>query len=170
MTAPVIDPFGAAPAAPEPAPVAAPEAPPSDPWASPVTNVKPTVVEGADGKVVLTFKGGTGFDAPWVVIHAASLDDALSYVTEGGAKLADLFTRVQRAATAFNGGSAAPSSSPRQAAPQAAQGPPAGAPAAPGPDWVYKNGITKSGKNQGKMWHGWMPPRGSSESPVFFDV
>ena len=58
MSAPVPDPFGAAPVA---APVpeeAQQQTPPSDPWQSAPAAAAPphTIVQGADGKVVLTFK------------------------------------------------------------------------------------------------------------------
>jgi hypothetical protein len=128
-------------------------------------------VQGADGKVVLTFKGGTSFSDPWVVVHAANLDEALAYVTENGAKLLDLFTRVKRASTSFNGGAGSADQSQgapaqRQEAPASALQPPPGSPAAPGPGWLYKTGA----KN-GRVWHGWFPPYAQKDSlkPEFFD-
>lgn len=167
----VIDPFGAqAAAAPE---EAQQQTPPSDPWQPAPVTPAPVVVGSGEGKVVLTFKRGGLFSDPWVVVHADSLDEALKFVTEDGVKLLDLFTRVSRAADSFHGeGEWLPAPAQRQAAPAAALGAPAGAPAAPGPDWVYKTGITKSGRNAGKQWHGWMPPQGSDDSvkPVFFDL
>ncbi|AHY27114.1 hypothetical protein PBI_PHANTASTIC_51 [Mycobacterium phage Phantastic] len=141
-----------------------------------VTNV----VAASEGKVVLTFKGGTGFDAPWIVIHANDLDDALDQVTgDNAATLGALFERVQNAGQHFaglgnssgqsngggnrgggNGGGQRRSNAPREA-----QQPPADAPPAPGPDWVYKSGKKKNGNG---TWQAWMPPRGSNEDPVWF--
>lgn len=115
-----------------------------------------------EGKVVVTLKGGSGFDAPWIVIHATSVDDAYE---QFDGKLAELMTKVQAAgkhfaglAPAKSGGSPSPSAPPRGAVE-----PPAGTPPAPGPDWQYKTGV---GKN-GKTWKAWMPPRDSDESPVW---
>lgn len=170
MTAAVPDPFGAQAAQAAPAPEEAQQqTPPSDPWQSAPAPVAPphTIVQGADGKVVLTFKGGGGFEAPWVVVHASNLDEALSYVTENGAKLLDLFNRVQTAATAFRGGAplAAPSA-PRQSAPAAAAGPPPGSPAMPA-GYTY---VTKV-KN-GRPWHGYFPSdaqKAAGEQAIFFD-
>jgi hypothetical protein len=45
-----------------------------------VTKAKPAVQAESDGKVVLTFKGGRDFDAPWVVIHANGLQEAHDFV------------------------------------------------------------------------------------------
>lgn len=167
----VIDPFGAAPA---PAPEEAQQVtPPSDPWQTTPAAPAPVVLGSGEGKVVLTFKRGANFSDPWVVVHADSLDEALKFVTEDGAKLADLFTRVSRAANTFHGeGGSSPAPVQRQAAPAAAMDAPAGAPASPGPGWQYKTGITKSGKNQGKQWHAWMPPQHLKDSadPMWFDL
>lgn len=167
-----IDPFGSAPAAPA-EDVQVSTGVTNDPWATPPPAAPaapaPVVVGDGDGKVVMTFKEGTGFDSTWLVVHATSVADAKATLQDPEFK--ELMDLQKFGATYFRGGAApAAGGAPRQAAPQGASGPPAGAPAAPGPGWVYKNGITKSGRNQGKMWHGWMPPQGSDEKPVFFDV
>lgn len=164
------DPFATAPApaqAPAPAPVPdeaqqqyAPPAPQDDPWSSPPPEAaKPApaprpIVEGADGKVVLTFKGGTGFDAPWIVVHATDLDDALSYVNQqNGLKFQDLMNRVQNAAKGFaalGGGSApAPQGGGQQQsnAPQAAQQAPNGQREfCSHGEMEFKSGVSKAGK------------------------
>lgn len=46
------------------------------------TTKKDAVQVGSDGKIVLTFKGGSGFDAPWVVLHATDTADALSTMAD----------------------------------------------------------------------------------------
>jgi hypothetical protein len=54
--------------------------------------------------VTVTFKAGTGFDAPWIVIHAADIadahaqvrDKALSSLMEDTAKMAEFFTSFGR--------------------------------------------------------------------------
>lgn len=144
-----------------------------DPWnetpPAPEEDKKKTAVE-AEGKVVMTFKGGAGYDAPWVVIHAAGLQEAHDFVVgENASLLAEVMTRVQSAGKHFaglapaktgGGGAATPSR-----APQAAQDAPEWAPDKPFEDFVYKSGI---GKN-GKQWHAWMPPtRQDSRDALFF--
>lgn len=152
----------------------------NDPWAqSPpppsvgavTVDVKPNILPASEGKVVLTFKGGTGFDAPWIVIHAADLEDAHRQITEEAPLLADLMARVQIAGAHFaangstssgRGGNTGAASNAPQGAAQA----PAWAPPKPFDDFVYKTGI--SAKN-GKVWHAWMPPeKGDSRDAKFF--
>ncbi|AFU20673.1 hypothetical protein SEA_CHUPACABRA_47 [Mycobacterium phage Chupacabra] len=134
----------------------------------------PVVAAPSEGKVVLTFKGGTGFDAPWIVIHAEDLDDALDQVTTQGSTLMALMERVQGAGKHFaaqgtpapsNGGGRGGNTGQRQNAPRQAAQPPADAPPAPGPDWVYK-----SGKSARGPWQAWMPPQHLKdvEKPVWF--
>lgn len=124
----------------------------------------PKKVEGSASDregVTVTLKGGAGFDAPWIVIHAGDISDAYEQLSGDNASvLAKLMDRTRHAASHFTslGGSvaAAPAARPGQEAP-------AGLPEPPGPDWTYKTGV---GKN-GKTWKAYMPPRGSSESPVW---
>lgn len=124
------------------------------------TEVVPSA--STESKVVVTLKGGSGFDAPWIVIHAVSVDDAYE---QFDGKLAELMTKVQAAGKHFAGLAPAKSGGERSASapPRGAVEPPAGTPPAPGPDWQYKTGV---GKN-GKTWKAWMPPRDSDESPVW---
>lgn len=95
-------------------------------------DVKPRF-ESAEGKVVVTFKGGTGFDAPWIVIHATDVQDAYNQVTgEGAVLLAKLMERTQVAAKHFASQSqakpaaAAASGGNTSNAPQGAQQAPGG--------------------------------------------
>lgn len=159
--------FNPPPAPPEPAPAQDKKAPAKK--ASVTVDVKPSILPAGEGKVVLTFKGGTGFDAPWIVVHATDLQDAYDQVSGDSAKtLAALMERTQQAGAHFAGlspaGSKGAGSAQRQPAPQPAQQPPAGSPPSPGPDWTYKSGVSK----MGKTWQAWMPPRGSNDKPVFF--
>lgn len=132
-----------------------------------MVDVKPNLLPLDEGKVVLTFKGGTGFDAPWIVIHATSLEDAEEQLSgDNAARLARIMERAQVAGGHFvklGGGQKSQAAPQRQAAPAAAQQPPAGSPPSPGEGWVYK-----SGNKNGRSWQAWMPPRGSDEKPVFF--
>jgi hypothetical protein len=126
--------------------------------------VAPKKVDGTSGDregVTVTLKGGAGFDAPWIVIHAGDIGDAYDQLSGDNASvLAKLMDRTRHAASHFTslGGAAAaaPATRPGQEVPS-------GLPDAPGPDWTYKTGV---GKN-GKTWKAYMPPRGSSESPVW---
>jgi hypothetical protein len=115
------------------------------------------VADNNNEGITLTFKGGSGFDAPWVVVHAKDVHDA--YETASDPLLEELFKKVQEQGTAFSG--LAPEK-PAAAQPQR-PGAPTPPPGSPGPDWTYKEGI---GKN-GKPWKAWMPPRDSGLSPVW---
>ncbi|QLF84446.1 hypothetical protein SEA_TOPANGA_46 [Mycobacterium phage Topanga] len=181
------DPFASAPttdeaqAAPEPQesvfdapPAEAPAPAKKAPAKKAAAKAAPVAAAPSEGKVVLTFKGGTGFDAPWIVIHAEDLEDALDQVTTQGATLMALMERVQGAGKHFaaqgpaapsNGGGRGGNTGQRQSAPRQAQQPPADAPPAPGPDWVYK-----SGKSARGPWQAWMPPQHLKdvEKPVWF--
>jgi hypothetical protein len=171
-----VNPFGGATqAAPAPAEEAQQQTP-TDPWSPPTVNTAPPAVVSSEGKIVMTFKEGEGFSATWNVVHADSVADAKAILADPEFK--ELLQWQKDAATFFRGG-AAPSGggnrgggSQRQSAPAGAAQPPAGAPAAPGPDWVYKTGIAKSGRNAGKQWHAWMPPQHlkDSEDPLWFDL
>lgn len=126
--------------------------------------VKPATTR-EDGKVVLTLKGGSGFDAPWIVIHAMSLDDAYEQVSgDNAALLAKVMERTAAAAKHFGTFKpAAPAGAPAQSrAPQ--QQPPANAPDCP-PGWEFKSGVSKAGK----AYKGFFPPRGDESKPIFFN-
>jgi hypothetical protein len=111
------------------------------------------------GKLSITLKGGAGFDAPWVVLYPADLQEAVDLVSgENAALLADLLSKVQKAGEHFV--SLAPAKAAK-AAPAPANAP--SRPAGVGEDWTYKEGIGKNGKG----WKAWMPPRGSDASPVW---
>lgn len=79
------------------------------PWeVSDDTNVKNTDTEekkakvvtvGAEGKITTTFKGGTGFEKPWVVVHAEDIEEQLGIINDP--KFAELLTRVQKASEYF---------------------------------------------------------------------
>lgn len=135
---PVEEPFAAPPAeAPAPAKKAPAKAAAKKPAVGTVSvDVKPNLLPLDEGKVVLTFKGGTGFDAPWIVIHAKDLDDALDHVSgDNASTLATIMERTQIAGKHFaglapakpaTGNSGGGQPAQRQAAPQAAQGAPNG--------------------------------------------
>lgn len=71
----------------------------------------------SEGKIVLTFKQSGGYDAPWVVIHAADAADAKRQLKEVSGE--GLFGEVSSAASVFAGTKAGPTAPP--AAPQRSQ-------------------------------------------------
>lgn len=112
-------------------------------------------------KIVVTLKGGKGFEAPWIVVHAETVEDADATLDA----LGDLSVKVQRVAAEFSGLAPEQPSAPAQRAPRPQNAVPADAPPAPGPDWTFRSGFSAA---RGKTWRGWMPPRGSDARPVFF--
>lgn len=151
------DPFATAPSDDE-AQTAPAEAPAEAPVAS-AQVTKPTVVEQADGKVVLTFKGGRDFDAPWIVIHAASLEDAYEQLTTKGDLLGKVMERTANAGRHFAGSApkAAPAQSgggaPQRQAPQAAQEAPGGEKRfCEHGEMVFRSGVSKSSGKPYKLF------------------
>lgn len=142
--------------------------PEDEPKKAPVRKpaAKAAVVGSDDGKVVLTIKGGSGFDAPWIVIHANDIEDAHSHLHGDNATLlVEVMEALQKASVKFVelGGGKKATVAPGGAPSGANEAPPGVSPA-PGPDWQYKTGV--NGKT-GKTWRAWMPPRGSDASPVW---
>lgn len=127
----------------------------TDPWApdpEPVKKApakkaaaKPVEVQGPSDKIVVTLKGGAGFDAPWIVIHASNVAEAISTVRE----TADLMEITQKAAAHFAGQKASGGSAParRGAAPAAAQQAPNGdSRQCEHGEMRFKSGVSKAGK------------------------
>lgn len=109
--------------------------------------------------VTITLKGGAGFDAPWIVIHASGLEDAYEQVSgDNAALLAKVMERTKAAAGHFTGKGAEAGVKP------APQQPPANAPECP-PGWEFKSGVSKAGK----PYKGFFPPRGDDSKPIFFN-
>ncbi len=120
-------------------------------------------VSSAEGKITITLKGGAGFDAPWIVIHASDIPDAYEQLTgDNAALLSELMGKVKSAAQHFSGGSGGGSASAKSV-PQQAQEPPADAPDCP-PGWQFRSGVSKAGK----PYKGFFPPRGDESRPIFF--
>lgn len=90
---------------------------------------KVVTVGNAEGKITTTFKGGSGFEKPWVVVHAEDIQEQLSIINDP--EFAELLTRVQKASEYFQGQAPAPSTAPAQNASQnGSQGRSQGKPAA----------------------------------------
>jgi hypothetical protein len=130
---------------------------------------KPAVA-APEGRHVMTFKEGQGFESTWHVVHAATVADAKAVLMDP--EFRELLDLQKKAAGVFRSGS---TSSPqggntggRQSAPQGATEAPVWAPPKPYYDAVYKSGVSK--KN-GKVWHAWMPPeQGDDREPLFFNA
>ncbi|MDP7733685.1 hypothetical protein [Mycobacterium paragordonae] len=122
-----------APAQPAPTPPPAPApAPAPAAVAAPVAHVvnnSGSPVSFTEGKVTVTFKGGTGYDSPWIVLYGENVQEAYDQVTgESAGVLAALMQRVQLIAKDFSGQGGAPAApaQPSNAAPAAAQQAPQG--------------------------------------------
>lgn len=111
---------------------------------------KPAVGAESDGKVVLTFKGGRDFDAPWIVVHANGLQEAHDFVVgDNAALLAVVMERVQTAAKHFaSQGKPAPSPQAVQATtaapPQALNAPGGETRHCEHGEMVFRSGVAKA--------------------------
>lgn len=110
-----------------------------------------------DNKVVVTLKGGSGFDAPWIVVHAESVGEAKRIL---GDEIKELMTLASAAGKYFAGLGGSKSAAPRAEAPAQHQTKP-GDPDMP-EGWTYK-----TGSKNGKTWRAYFPPKGSDESPMW---
>lgn len=147
----IADPFADAPA--EEAPVA--EAP---------KTAAPAVAQTGEGKIVMTFKEGAGFDTTWNVVHANNVDEALSLLSDE--KFKELLDRQKKVASYFRGGSSAvPAAPAANGRPAGATEAPSWAPPKPYDDFVYKTGFSQK---TGKTWHAWMPPQKGDNRPAKF--
>jgi len=124
-----------------------------------VTKTNPlVVVPPSEGKVTVTLKGGIGYNAPWVVIHGATVADALEQINDK--ELATLLERAQAASKYFGMfGEAKPAST----TPAAPSGQPTAATQAPGGqvktcphgEMVFKSGVSQG---TGRAWSGYFCP------------
>lgn len=131
------------------------------------------VQASSNDEVVVTFKAGAGYDAPWIVVHAKDLRDALDQVSgENRDVLKELMTEVAGAGKFFSslGGGKPSSGGGSSQRPNTA--PPAGASEGPGPAphcdhgaMVWRSGISQKG-NAYKLWS-CTGPRGSQCDPVY---
>lgn len=114
-------------------------------------------------KLTLTFKGGAGYDAPWVVVHANNPSEANAIILD--LEFKELLETVQKIGGSF--GEMAPN---KPAAPaNRSNGQPAGATQAPNgetppPGYVFKSGM---GKNN-KPWKAFMPIDRNSDLEVIW--
>jgi len=120
----------------------------SEPSAPVVKSAQPVPSEG---KVVVTLKGGAGYDAPWIVVHADSVDDAYHQVNSN--MMLELMRVTQLAGADFTGKAPTkPAAQQGVVQPQQSRAP-QGAQEAPGGEkrfcehgeMVFKTGISKAG-------------------------
>lgn len=107
--------------------------------------------ENSQDKVVVTLKGGSGYDAPWIVIHADTVEQATDILNDEAAK--ELIDQTKKVAGYFSAGSGKQSSGGKQY-----KGKPAGAAQAPNGQTPPEGYVFKSGISQkGKPWKAFMP-------------
>ncbi|WP_100443882.1 hypothetical protein [Mycobacteroides abscessus] len=117
--------------------------------------VKTAAVGDGEGKIVMTYKEGAGFDSSWTVVHANSVEDAKSILKDPEFK--ELLDLSKRVAAYFRGGSTPAAAPPAQARSNA----PAAAQSAPGGDTRQcKHGEMqyKTGSKNGRTWKGFFCP------------
>lgn len=125
-------------------------------------------VEDANSKVVVTLKGGKGYDAPWVVLHCDTVAEANAILANDG--IVELLDRTTKAGQYFvkqGGASSAPA--------PAGGGSPYGAPQKPAnisdKVWqlIQQGGTLKRGKNPSNPWVGIAPPKGQQGGITFIN-
>ena len=119
-----------------------------------------SMAENTEGKVVVTLKGGKGYEAPWIVIHADSIEDANIQVNNSN--LADLIEQTKKVSNFFNGGASTQATNGPKGQPQGATQAPGGA--TPPEGYVFRSGV---GKN-GRPWQAFMPEDRNSNLEVIW--
>lgn len=118
--------------------------------------VKTAAVGDGEGKIVMTYKEGAGFDSSWTVVHANSVEDAKAILKDPEFK--ELLDLSKKAAAYFRGGSTP--SAPAAPA-QARSNAPAAAQSAPdGDSRQCKHGemVYRTGSKNGRTWKAFMCP------------
>lgn len=133
---------------------------------------KVLVQNNNDGKVVVTLKGGSSFDSPWIVIHADSIEDADNQLNDKA--LGKLIDRTSEVGQHFanKGGGSAP---PKQQSSDKPKGKPDGADQSPKGEtrncehgqMSYKSGFSEKKKQKSKdgngYWEAFDCPAGKCE-------
>lgn len=156
----------------------------NDPWGVPATAAydnppKSSDVQAVQGndEVVVTFKAGAGYDAPWIVVHAKDLRDALDQVSgDNHEVLKKLMEQVAGAGKYFSAlGGAKPVNSNANTSQRPNTAPPAGATQGPGPaptcahgEMVWRSGVSKQSGKPYKLWS-CTAPRDQQCKPVYPD-
>lgn len=148
-----------------------PEAAASAPATKPAA--RKASVEDSNGKVVVTLKGGKGYEAPWIVLHCDTVAEANGLLSDEGLK--ELIDRTTKAGQYFakQGGVAAPA--PAAVPAPAGSGSPYGAPQKPknisDKVWrlIQQGGTLKRSKNPSNPWVGIAPPKGQQGGITFIN-
>lgn len=115
---------------------------------------KTVAANNSEGKLTVTLKGGNGFDAPWIVIHADDANDALDQLNDKA--LGALIARTKEVAGFFSGGTGQAPQRPAQGSAPASKDAPAGdAPQCNHGAMTYRSGVSK--KN-GQPWKAYFCP------------
>lgn len=124
-------------------------------------------VSNNEGKIVTTLKAGSGYDAPWAVLHTDTHDEALEIMSsetfkdylKAAAETASAFAGMMPQKTSGRGGAVS-----AQGKPQGATQPSNGA--TPPEGYVFRSGM---GKNN-RPWQAFMPiDRNSGLEPIWLD-
>lgn len=120
---------------------------------------KTVTVQNTEGKLTVTLKGGAGFDAPWIVIHADDASDALEQLK--APELKELMELTKKAGAHFSGGNGS-AGRPQQAAASAPAQSNAGssAPSCSHGAMTYRKGISKK---TNKPWEAYFCPAPQGE-------
>lgn len=112
-----------------------------------------TAANASEGKLTITLKGGAGFDAPWIVIHAQDASDGLAQMKDPALK--ELMDLVKKGGAHFSGGTGQATQRP---AAKPAGGATPQAPAGDGKSCQHGDMIFRSGSKNGKTWKGYFCP------------
>jgi gp46 len=130
-------------------------------------------VEDANSKVVVTLKGGKGYEAPWVVLHCDTVAEANEALSD--AALVELLDRASKAGAYF-ARKEAPAVPVQASAAPAGQGSPYGAPQRPDgiSDKVWGliqqgGSIKRSKPGAARQWVGIAPPKGVNGGLAFLN-
>lgn len=130
-------------------------APVTEPTAPPTAARPQSTAPSETNEVSVTLKGGTGFDAPWVVVRASSIPSALAHLKtytdelkellDGTSKLGAYFARTGSQKPA--GGSSAPAgpSAPANDRPAYQQAPSGQTKYCQHGEMTFKSGVSKAG-------------------------
>lgn len=128
------------------------------------TVTTPNIPNNTEAKIVVTLKGGAGYDAPWIVIHADTIPEAQAQVSDSA--LADLMKQTKKVAEFFVGPKQQ-GGRPLQPGQPAGSVQPSGAQPTPPEGYVYKSGV---GKN-GKPWYAFMGAnRSDNLDPIWLNA
>lgn len=122
-------------------------------------------VTNAEGKIVITHKGGSGYDAPWIVLHLGDEQEAAEFYGADAnlpkdELLKELMERVQSASSFFTSKSPEKPSRPSGRAPQAASEHPDGkTEKCTHGDMIFKSGTIRNGKRAGEVYRAFDCPK-----------